>query len=291
MAWPLTTGWVKAGHLMTNQSTARMRAQHGKVLEEMCNFLSAIYTRNKRLIASPEYTDSHSDLLRFHGIKERDTSAPVQQFVRLELIPSSSADVADVSTWKEVLDEHEVPEWFDKAARHSAFYDLREVADSMVVTNVRDFLLGGCHVIAGDADVGCVQGGRIVSVRDNAQVHCVRGNAQVHDVRDNGQVHCVRGNAQVHCVRDNAQVHCVRGNAQVHDVRDNAQVHRVRDNAQVHCVRDNGQVHRVWDNAQVHRVWDNGQVHCVRGNAQVHDVRDNGQVHRDHRKQPEEPTQ
>jgi len=94
----------------------------------VCNFLSALYTKGKKFICQPLYTDSHSELLAWSGIQERDTSAPVQNFVRLELLPpDKSEDWLDVANWREKVDEHEVPEWFDEAARFDAFEQMREV--------------------------------------------------------------------------------------------------------------------------------------------------------------------
>ena len=77
----------------------------------MCNFLSAIYLRSGSLICQPQFTDSHSELIEANGINERETDAPVQHFVKLELTPPQQFTI-DMSEWTECVDQHEVPEWF-----------------------------------------------------------------------------------------------------------------------------------------------------------------------------------
>ena len=96
----------------------------------MCDFLSAIYTRDGRLLHKPGLTNSHSHLAAMYGVQERQTDAPVQQFVRLELTPpseDSDKDLFDFSKWREDVDEWEVPEWFDAAAKFDAFEQMREL--------------------------------------------------------------------------------------------------------------------------------------------------------------------
>jgi hypothetical protein len=117
----------------------------------MCRFLSAVYLKTGELICSPEFTDSHEELLMSYGIEERQTSAPVQHFVRLELIPPSTLEdsvLLDFSQWKEKVDEDESPEWFDAAARHDAFESMRDVL--RIATNRTGRLLfGGLAFIRG----------------------------------------------------------------------------------------------------------------------------------------------
>ncbi len=99
----------------------------------MCNFLSAIYTATGKLFCEPVYTDSHSELLDFARITERDTTAPIQQFVRLELTPpTATSDWLEIENWAEKVDEKEVPAWFDKAARFNAFEQMREIVTSAI---------------------------------------------------------------------------------------------------------------------------------------------------------------
>jgi len=128
-----------------------------------CNFLSALFTRPGKLICAPVYTDSHSDLMDWAGIKERDTPAPVQQFVKLELTPpEKSADWLDVANWKEVVDEHEAPEWFDKAARFDAFEQMRGIITDAITDGDGRLTFGKLTILRSGA--ARVRGGRVTAL-------------------------------------------------------------------------------------------------------------------------------
>ena len=128
----------------------------------MCNFLSAIFTRSGKLICEPLYTDSHSELLEWAGIEERETTAPVQQFVRLELLPpSKAADWLEVENWESRIDDHEIPEWFDRAKRFDAFEQMREIITDAIVDGDGRLTFGKL-IIARSGAVRC-RGSRVVA--------------------------------------------------------------------------------------------------------------------------------
>jgi len=206
----------------------------------MCNFLSAIFTRDGRLICQPQYTDSHSDLMAAYGIKARQTDAPVQQFVRLELIPPEPF-VLDMAKWQETVDEHEVPAWFDDAKRFDAFEQMREIIANAVVTDTRDMLLGGFYILADKALIKEMRGSRVVIVGIE-EVEVTEGNAQVKVIQGYSQVEAMMGNAQVATMLENSQVETMRGNSQVETM---------------------------WENSQVKTMWGNSQVETMWGNSQV----------------------
>lgn len=110
----------------------------------MCTFLSAVYTRTGKLVCEPGFSNSHSDLLRHAGIHERNTLAPVQNYVRLELSPTRNCDdILDFSSWKEYLDERENPVWFCSAARFDAFDRMRDVLRGGLNREGEEVLFGG----------------------------------------------------------------------------------------------------------------------------------------------------
>jgi len=230
----------------------------------MCNFLSAIFTRDGRLFCQPQYTDSHSDLMAAYGIKERQTDAPVQQFVRLELIPPEPF-VLDMAKWQETIDEHEVPAWFDNAKRFDAFEQMREIIINAVITDTRDMLLGGFYILADKALIREMRGSRVVML----------GNSQVETMWENSQVKTMRGNSQVGTMRENSQVETMWGNSQVETMRGNSQVETMWENSQVETMRGNSQVGTMWENSQVGTMRGNSQVETMWGNSQVNiDLRD-----------------
>ena len=143
----------------------------------MCNFLSAIFTATGTLICEPVYTDSHNELLDFANIKERDTTAQVQQFVRLELLPpeEDSEKWLSLENWTEHVDEHEVPSWFDKAARFDAFARMRDII-SAAITDGDGRLTFGKLLILRAGSARC-RSGRVfawgnskVTARDSSKV-------------------------------------------------------------------------------------------------------------------------
>ena len=129
----------------------------------MCNFLSAIFTATGKLICEPVYTDSHSELLDFANIKERDTTAPVQQFARLELRPPEDSEKwLALENWTEHVDEHEVPAWFDKAAHFDAFAQMRDII-SAAITDGDGRLTFGKLMILRSGSARC-RSGRVVAL-------------------------------------------------------------------------------------------------------------------------------
>ena len=113
----------------------------------MCNFLSAIYTQDGRLLCNP-LVDSHSDLIELFGVHERAGVGGIgQKFVKLELTPTENR-YADVAAYSFRVDETETPGWFDKAASASAESEMRAVIEKMVVRGANGRLLVcGCFIV------------------------------------------------------------------------------------------------------------------------------------------------
>jgi len=104
-------------------------------------------------------------LLLANGIFERDTTAPVQQFVRLELTPPSDYDEAayfDFSKWQENVDQQEIPEWFDKASRFDAFGQMRDLLEDAKERGRVNGLKFGGLLFASNAEL------RVIGVRVTA---------------------------------------------------------------------------------------------------------------------------
>jgi hypothetical protein len=143
----------------------------------MCNFLSALWTRAGKLICQPLYTDSHSELMAWAGIEERNTSAPVQQFVRLELLPPESTDEwVDTAKWQEKVDEHETPDWFDKASRFDAFEQMRSIIADAITDDAGRLTFGKLMILRKGANA-TVRGARVFSL-GNSTVKAL-GNSTV----------------------------------------------------------------------------------------------------------------
>lgn len=76
----------------------------------MCRFKSGIILKN-RVELAPIYNESHSYLLKKLNIKDTETNA-MRVFVRAELVPPCNDKTKDLSTWRFVVDQDVVPDWF-----------------------------------------------------------------------------------------------------------------------------------------------------------------------------------
>ena len=89
----------------------------------MCHFKSGIILKNKCVIAQGS-NDSHSDLLQELGIKD-DYIGMTKTFVRAELIPDNNEwwinPAEKPGKWKFIVDQDEVPEWFDEEKYEDEF--------------------------------------------------------------------------------------------------------------------------------------------------------------------------
>lgn len=90
----------------------------------MCRLFSGIATKNKIYLA-PAYNQSHSRLLEKLNIEDSRENAS-RVFVRMELIPKNDDLTSDVSTWKFIVDQDIVPEWFknDRGRYEDEFRDV-----------------------------------------------------------------------------------------------------------------------------------------------------------------------
>ncbi len=89
----------------------------------MCRFKSGIILKNKCVIAQGD-NDSHSALLDELGIKD-DYIGMTKTFVRAELVPQNDEwwvnPAEEPSKWTFIVDQDEVPEWFDKEKYEAEF--------------------------------------------------------------------------------------------------------------------------------------------------------------------------
>lgn len=184
---------------------------YGASVNKMCNFLSAIITRDGRVICDPENTDSHKELVAANDLGP-DTG---EHWIRVEFLPpSDSSDVADSSTYTLKIDETLTPGWFDTEAKTAAEAALRRRIDAMIVRDDRKILLGGCYIITGGR-IKAVKNGRIVAVYGSAEIGTVSGNAKISAVFGNAKIGSVFGSAEIGTVYDNAKISDVFGNAKI----------------------------------------------------------------------------
>lgn len=77
----------------------------------MCNFKSAIFLKNKVVLA-PEGNESHSNLLDSLGIEDNYLNAS-KVFVRAELIPPNKNKARPIDEWEYRVDQDITPDWYE----------------------------------------------------------------------------------------------------------------------------------------------------------------------------------
>jgi hypothetical protein len=126
----------------------------------MCRFKSAIVTKDGAILHS-DYSDSHEELIAAFDLKDNEDH--LAKFVRVEFVPKSDDTIADPDSYSLIVDQSPVPVWFDADRREAAAEYLRGLVRRMIVTGKRKALLGGAWILAGKAEVGLIQGARIVN--------------------------------------------------------------------------------------------------------------------------------
>ena len=237
----------------------------------MCNFLSALVTKDGRLLCNP-FLDSHEQIIDFFGMQKSDKDKFIQKFVRVEFIPKDD-DYFDVDNYKLRIDEDSKPDWFTEFEERIT-NELKDKIKSLIIDKATDKILCGGVYIVRDSKILWTRFTRMVVLK-NSQVNEMRENSQVNTMRGNSQVNEMRGNSQVNAMRGNSQVNTMRGNSQVNTMRENSQVNEMWRNSQVNEMRENSQVNEMWRNSQVNEMWENSQVNTMRENSQVNTMRGN----------------
>ena len=207
----------------------------------MCQFLSAIATRDGRIICKPEATDHHHELLLDAGIPD-DKPAGQQNFVRFELKTDDPTQLADPDAYKLVLDETSRPAWYDEAMEFDVADQLRDRVRAMIVTDDRPILLGGVWILAEGATVAETKNCRIVAML---------------------------GNAHVGGMWDSSKVGEMRGSSNVGEMRGSSKVGVMRGSSKVGVMRESSKVGGMWDSSKVGEMWQSSNVGGMWGSSKV----------------------
>lgn len=201
----------------------------------MCHFLSGLALPNGDVLALPEYTDSHSDLIEHFGLRDDGREPELQRFVRVEFSPSPLANAADVSKYALRLDEDRTPPWWE-AIRESVQEKMAAMIRRMIVADERPLLLGGCWILGGHSVVHTAKGARIVVAGGSSQVGELFGSSQVGELRDSSQVGALRDSSRVGALFDSSQVGVLYDSSQIGVLFGSSQVGKLRGSSRV--VRD-----------------------------------------------------
>ena len=135
----------------------------------MCNFKSAIVTRDGTIFEYPE-TDSHEVIIAAHGFKDDGSPIASRSWVRVEFTPPSDIkEITDKSKWTLKVDEASAPDWWQEK-REDVRDDLWIRIKRMMVDDERKCLIGGAWILLAGARIHKMVGSRIIRVADGANL-------------------------------------------------------------------------------------------------------------------------
>jgi len=149
----------------------------------MCNFFSCIITEKNLEIYHNPYTDSHEELIDYFGFKDDKIQ---NKWVRVEFV-SQDNKYDDIQSYQLKCDETVIPDWFTEN-RENIINKLRQIIKTMIITDSRKILLGGCYILSGNAKINLIKSAQVKSISDNAQVKSIYGNAQVKSIYGNAKI-------------------------------------------------------------------------------------------------------
>jgi len=109
----------------------------------MCNFLSAIVLKTGEIVCSPEYTDSHEDLIESRGLRDDGGD----RFVRVEFLPHENEFTA-VEKYALKIDGGK-PAWWSDDLAEKVTEHLRGIICGAIRETVPFLILGGFHILRG----------------------------------------------------------------------------------------------------------------------------------------------
>lgn len=165
----------------------------------MCNFFSAIITRNEVLWHKD--LDSHEEILKYWKVK-RDTykrilhdSNYTPSFVRIEIIPQDN-DIFNhnLKNWRIKIDQDIIPEWFERNRlryEDQAYEALKCCWKKTFITNRRVKLLKKGRWFVGENGVveELAKDGKISKLGRNGRVRRVKGLVEI--ICNNGVVETI----------------------------------------------------------------------------------------------------
>jgi hypothetical protein len=232
----------------------------------MCNFLSAIVTKDGTLLCNP-LEDSHEKLIDYFGLNEADKKNNfIQKFVRIEFTPQNN-DYFNIDSYVLKVDEDNKPDWFNEFEERITD-ELKEKIRNMIVKRAKSkALLGGTYLVT-DSEIKWIAHARIIRL-------C---NSTVEKMYDNSTVETMWGNSTVEKMWGNSTVKEMRGNSTVKEMWCNSTVEKMYDNSTVEEMWGNSTVEKMYDNSTVKEMWGNSTIKEMWNNSTVEEMWNNSTV-------------
>ena len=224
----------------------------------MCNFLSALWTRDGRLLTAPEYTDSHTDLVAHLGLA--DNRWPDPRFARVEFTPpADAAQIADLDKWTFRLDEEATPSWFDAESEAQCLDALRDSVSRMFVRDERPILMGGYWILLDGARVKRAIKCYIRGMFGQAEI-TEAVSTHVIEMRDNSHIDTMRDSSYVGTMWDSSHVGVMWGSSLVGEMRGWSHVGEMWNSSQIGTMRGWSQIGKILDDSRIVEMWDESRV-------------------------------
>ena len=110
----------------------------------MCNFLSAIVTRQGEIFCNP-LLDSHEDLIDLFQLKDNR----MDHFVRVEFSPVEKINLDKIEKYIFRVDEESTPKWFDEELKDKTICKLKDILKKIIITENRKILVDGAYILSG----------------------------------------------------------------------------------------------------------------------------------------------
>jgi hypothetical protein len=205
----------------------------------MCQFKSGIILKNRVFIANE---DHHSNMLQELGIKD-DYFNATKVFVRAELVPANDEWWTDPDSWRMIVDQDEVPDWFELD---------RQKFEAEFRAAVKEWWLA--HVLV-DQKIEELTNGyyRLMRCEVKKLINDVKiamcNSSQVGEMYDSSQVGEMCNSSQVGKMWGSSQVGKMWGSSQVGEMYDSSQVGEMYDSSQVGEMCNSSQVGEMWGSA------------------------------------------
>ena len=159
----------------------------------MCQFLSAIVSKNGEVYCDP-FVDSHEEILQRFGLRDNDSQF-IDNIVRVEFTPQND-DWFDVENYNLRVDENSIPAWWQEVEQ-SVRQNLSDRIQRMIVDKAENKVLcGGVYI---------VRDSKILWTRYTKML-LICGNSTIKNVWDNSTIENVRGNSTIKNVWDNSTI-------------------------------------------------------------------------------------
>ena len=99
----------------------------------MCNFASFILTETNVFMGP---TDSHTDIIEYHKLKEIHPQTKEIQILKVEISPPQSRYTLPIANWNILFDQDLIPSWFnmtiesERVRKALIFFNLANIKES-----------------------------------------------------------------------------------------------------------------------------------------------------------------